>query len=187
VLPSEAEVDLGRTNTTTVTIDFDSSGQIVSLTVVTSDGSPIPDAVWFRIWLFVKPEITTDAVDTIWAAKEQYGYGPFLVQSIKDENGDLKLDIDVDDLRYEDGTRGSIPGGSYTIKFVENTDTPTLVGEVDDVELPATKTRVDPDDDSLARDSGGGCDAGFGALGFVGALAVLTVAAKGARGRRERL
>jgi hypothetical protein len=149
--------------------------------VVTSDGTPIPAEVWFKIWLLVQPGNTSAGYSSL--ANEEY-YGPFLVKSVQGESG-AKLDIDVDNLIKPDGTKGSIPAGSYKVKFVDDSPTPVYVGTTDTIELPATGAGAGPgpapgDEGS----SGGGCDAGLGAMGFVWALLAPAMAVNGNRKKK---
>jgi hypothetical protein len=162
---------------------FDSSGRVVSLTVLTSDGTPIPAEVWFKIWLLVPSGSAT---------AEEY-YGPFLGKSSEGESG-TKLDIDVDNLVKPDGTKGSIPAGSYKIKFADDSPTPAYIGTTDTIELPATRTSTEPEpapggEDSFDEGSssgGGGCDAGLGTAGFAVVLVVLAAAANDSRKKKAQ-
>ncbi|MDR1379317.1 MAG: leucine-rich repeat domain-containing protein, partial [Synergistaceae bacterium] len=126
-------------NNTTIKINFNSTGQIVSLAVVSSNGSPIPVEVWFQILLLVQPENTGAALDydVSTLADEKY-YGPFLVKSASNASGGTKLDIDVDNLKKPNGSKGFIPAGSYKVKFADNSSSPVYVGMTEVIELPAT-------------------------------------------------
>jgi hypothetical protein len=175
--PPEIEV------TTTVTLELNSTGQIVSLAVTTLEGEPIPAEVWFKIWLLLQPgnggstlsAVSVAGYSSILADDESAEYyGPFLVKSIQGENGATTLDIDVNNLIKPDGTKGFIPAGSYKIQFVEDVSDPTYAGMTEVIELPATQIDDDPE---VEESAGGGCDAGFGATGFVGVIMVLAVAA----------
>jgi hypothetical protein len=172
IAPSDPDRPPTLPPTTKVTIEFDSNGQIVSLMVTTSDGSPVPEDVWFRIWLLIQPgnRSVADGDDSsILADDEDEYYGPFLVKSVKDENGNTKLDIDVDNLITPSGEKGVIPAGSYVVQFAD--DSLAYVGTTEAIELPATKTSVAPPDttpdttpDGGDSGGGGGCDAGMTAL-----------------------
>jgi hypothetical protein len=140
-----------------------SNGKIVSISVETNTG-PIPADVTFKIWLLPK---NTQSQNLSAKAASDY-IGPFVVESKEGT-----LDIDVDNLKYLDGTKGSIDAGTYTVKFADAETEKQYVGTIRDVDLKATEQTNDNDDTNSGGGSGG-CNAGVGMFALLLAgLAVL--------------
>jgi hypothetical protein len=156
---------------TRIAIDFNSDGKIIGLSVTTANGQPIPANVWCYVWLMFNPANSGGA--SVNDASGGY-YGPFVVKSAAG-----RLDIDVNNLTKPDGTKGSIPAGSYTIKFADKDSVdagidPQYVGTSEtSVSLKATG---DDSSSSGSSSGGGGCDAG--ASGVIALLAAAMILRK---------
>jgi hypothetical protein len=113
-----------------------------------------------------------------YSAKDVSEYiGPFVVNSITDSSGRSTLDIDVNNLVKPDGTKGSVPAGSYKIQFADSETGSTYVGTTQEPvtvkapsENPATPNDpATPDDPAPENPSSGGsgCSAGYGFIGLL--------------------
>jgi hypothetical protein len=119
----------------------------VSITV-TANGWPISDYITFLVWL--------DRQDPPTSAN---AYGPFVVES-----KESALNINVNKLKYPDGTKESIEAGLYLLRF-ESKDG-YYAGEMPkSIHLPGTDA-AQPGTDA-AQESGGGCNAGHGLFGLL--------------------
>jgi hypothetical protein len=147
-------------DTVVITITPVNSGREIVITIKTKDGKPVPANVEFYVWFMIRVTSSSNS----YSAKDTPQYhGPFVVKSATDASGNSTLDIDVNNLVKPDGTKGSIPKGTYTIKFADSKTGETYVGTIEDVKLEATQTD-DPDPDP---DSDGGCNAGYGVIGLL--------------------
>jgi hypothetical protein len=83
--------------------------------------------------------------------------------SVTNDAGDATLDIDVNNLVKPDGTKGTVPEGSYMIKFADSETGTTYVGTTQE---PIT-VQAAPETPSSDSDGGGGCNTGYGVVGLL--------------------
>ncbi|MDR2180013.1 MAG: hypothetical protein LBP21_06870 [Synergistaceae bacterium] len=153
---------------TTVNIDSNSDGKVVSVSVTTKDGIPIPANVLFKVWLFFQ----NSRNQNVNAKAASDHIGPFMVESMKGT-----LNINVDNLKNPDGTKASIPAGSYVVKFADADE--KYVGTTESITLKATGADTSPGNNDDSKGSSGGCNVGYG-------LVVLLLAGLVTNKRRKR-
>jgi hypothetical protein len=141
---------------TEVSIPANHDGNVVSISV-TKDGSSIPANVSFKVWLLVAQNKQSQGVSAR-AADPGY-FGPFIAVSRQGA-----LDIDVNNLKNADGTKASIKAGTYIVKFADTEG--KYIGTTEPIALNGTGA-VAPPNSNDGKDSGGGCNAGYGLFGLL--------------------
>jgi hypothetical protein len=137
---------------TIVAVNLVSDGKTVGISVKTESGAPIPANVLFNVWLLDQTNQTQNV------NAKAMSCGPFIVKSIAGS-----FDIDVDNLKNIDGTKGSISAGEYVVKFADADE--KYVGTTEPITLKATGST--PPDNNEKKGGGGGCNAGYGLLGLL--------------------
>jgi hypothetical protein len=154
-------------NTITITIpSITNPGQQWTITITATGGVPIPSNVQFHFWFIVW---NTNEGNSIKAANTPTYVGPFVAKSVVNDSGVTTLDIDVNNLIKPDGTKGSVPDGSYKIQFADSETGEKYVGTTPEpivVEGAASSTLppVEPDETSSR---GGGCNTGYGLISLL--------------------
>jgi hypothetical protein len=178
-------------NTITIVIpspgNTGSAGQQWTIGITPAGGVPIPNNVQFYFWFIVW---NTSGSNSIKASNTTTYVGPFVAKSVTDASGVTTLDIDVNNLIKPDGTKGSVPAGSYKIQFADSetgekyvgttpeaittegtAETPVSPVEPDPVEPdpvePNPVVPVNPETPSRSSGSGGGCNTGYGIIGLL--------------------
>jgi Synergist-CTERM protein sorting domain-containing protein len=155
------------TTTTAVVPATENPGRHFSLSIVAAGGVPIPNNVQFHFWFIV--EISSSA--GIRAADTSAYVGPFVARSVTSASGATTLDIDADNLKKPDGSKGSVPAGSYRVKFADSETGQKYVGTTP-VAITIEETATVPDrpvnpNPSPSSQGGGGCNAGYGTIGLL--------------------
>jgi hypothetical protein len=100
--------------------------QRLILTITGNGGVTIPNNVQFHFW-FVAGSSSSSGTSVRANSTSEY-IGPFVAKSVTDASGVTTLDIDVNKLVKPDGSKGSVPTGSYKIQFVDSGTEETYIG-----------------------------------------------------------
>jgi hypothetical protein len=190
--PGDTEPPTVPDNTVTITIPSTTNpGQQWTISITAAGGVSIPENIQFYFWFIV----WNSSSSSIKTASTATYVGPFVTKSVKDTSGATALDIDVNNLIKPDGTKGSVPSGSYKIQFADSETGEKYVGttseaiivegttqnptpaEPDPVEPnpmeppsptdPDPVVPINPETPSQGRGSGGGCNTGYGLIGLL--------------------
>jgi hypothetical protein len=147
-------------NTVTITIPNPlNPGQQLTLTITAAGGVTIPNNVQFYFW-FVGGSFSSSGTSVRANNTSEY-VGPFLANSITNASGVTTLDIDVNNLIKPDGTKGSVPAGSYKVKFADSETGEKYIGTTPEaISIAGTAT-------GTGGGGGGGCNTGYGLIGLL--------------------
>jgi hypothetical protein len=164
--PTEPEEPLDPTtlppaapdNTVTITIPSPTNpGQQWTISITSEGGVPIPANVQFYYWFIPVNNSRTGGISVSDVPKD---VGPFVEKSTINDTGATTLNVDVNNLIKPDGTKGSVPGGSYKIQFADSETRNTYVGTTETITVKGT-SETSPSNNS------GGCNTGYGIIGLL--------------------